>query len=85
MTEFSNWGLTDFWMGLSVMAATKLADACFLYCFFRVLYFWGGGICGGGPSYNLGGVIGSSGIVWTAGGEIILGCDRVGSCWGDIS
>ena len=33
MTEFSNWGLTGFCMGLFVMAATKLYNACFLRFF----------------------------------------------------
>ena len=68
MTEFSNWGFTGFRMDLSVMTATKLADSFFLYCFCRVLCCWGGGGCGGGPIYTLVCFIGSSGVVWTAGG-----------------
>ena len=47
MTEFANWGLTGFRMGLSVMAAKKLANSCFMYCFCRVLCCRGGGGCGG--------------------------------------
>ena len=63
-------GLTGFRTGLSVMAATKLVDACFLRCFCWVLYRRGGGICGGGLLSTLGDVKGYGGIVWTVGGEI---------------
>ena len=84
MTESSNWGFTGFSMDLSVMTATKLADSCFLYCFCRVLCCRVGGSCGGGPLYTLGSVKGSGGIVWTAVGEITLGCVRAVYCWGVI-
>ena len=35
MTEFANFGINGFRMGLSVMAATKLVDACLMYYFSR--------------------------------------------------
>ena len=34
--------------------------------------------------YTLGGVTGYGGSLWTAGGEITLGCVRAGSCCGQI-
>ena len=71
-------GLTGFRTGLSVMAATKLVDACFLRCFFWVLYRRGGGICGGGLLSTLGDVKGYGGIVWMVGGEITLICVPAG-------
>ena len=54
------------------------------YIVFTGLCFRGGGSCGGGPLYTLGSVKGSGGIVWTAVGEITLGCVQEGSCWGYI-
>ena len=55
------------------------------YIVFTGLCFRGGGSCGGGPLYTLGGVTGSGGIVWTSGGESTLGCAQAGSCWGNIN
>ena len=67
-------------MGLLVMAATKLADAFFP----RVLYYRGGGSCGGGTLYTLVGVTGSGRIVWMVGGARTLGGIRAGYRCGGI-
>ena len=84
MAEFATWGLTCFRMGLSVMEATKLKDACFMYCFYQVLCWQGGGSCGGGPLSTLGGVTGYGKILWTTGGARKLGCIQAEYRWGDI-
>ena len=69
-------------MVLPVMGDTKMAGACFLH--FRMLYHWGGGICGGGTLPTLGVVTGYGGIVWMTGGDITLGCVFACSHKGDI-